>query len=217
MRSSATSEGALLLACGLSCWDAARVSDSSTDDIIWVGLINVLEIPGSGALDGAYGAFVHVASRAPSLSEAVRLVEQRAADYDVTVRSFDWFVPEHDLSDAQKTNEMLADLRAVATDDGDAFSDTFYCYPEVDEPSHLDDLKEEAEGFVESWLEGAVDNHGETFDLGDFAFIAELRFRESVADSADVGIGWAFRGDRENAASLFERAAAVARENDQPE
>lgn len=193
------------------------MSDSSTDDIIWVGLVNVLAIPGSGALDGAYGAFAHVASRAPSLSEAARLVEERSAEYDVTVRAFGWFVAEHDLSEAQKANEMLADLCAAAADDGAAFSETFHCYPEVDEPSHLDNLKEEVEGFVESWLEGAVDNHGETFDLGDFAFIAELRFRDSVANGDDAGIGWAFRGDLENAASLFERAAAAAREDDEPE
>jgi hypothetical protein len=66
-------------------------------------------------------------------------------------------------------------------------------------------LKERVGGFIERWIDGAVEACG-PFELGDFAFVAEMRFPNDVAPE----LGWAYDGDIARAPALFARAAEVA-------
>ena len=49
-------------------------------------------------------------------------------------------------------------------------------------------MKEQVEGFIDGWIEGAVERLGE-FSFGDYAFVAELRFQDE-----EVELGWAYKG-----------------------
>jgi hypothetical protein len=62
---------------------------------------------------------------------------------------------------------------------------------------------------VESWVEGALEECGD-FDLGDFGFVAEMRFEPDETE-----IGWAYSGTLERAGDLFTRAVAAAAEEDE--
>jgi hypothetical protein len=76
--------------------------------------------------------------------------------------------------------------------------------------------REQLEGkiaaFIGGWLDGAYDQYGETFDIGTFAFVAEVKFHpEEEGGYGYSEIGWSCSDERNWVqAGLFRRALVLA-------
>jgi hypothetical protein len=162
---------------------------------IWVGMLDVKPGP-----DGTGGAYAFCAARADSAAAAIAA----ASEQGFAIAAIEWLAPYAALPQARRESEAIAAV-VNALGDGDVVLDQFFAYPDEDEPDLAEDLKERVAGFVERWIEGAVEACGE-FELGEFAFVAEMRFPDDPAPE----LGWAYDGAIVNAPALFARAAEVA-------
>jgi len=170
---------------------------------MWVGMINLRPGP-----DGSGGAFAYCAARADSLAGAVAKVAAEADARGFEILALDRLSRYDDMPETARASEAVRAVVA-ALGDGDAALDHFYTYPELDEPDAAEPLKARVAGFVDGWIEDAVENCG-PFELGDFAFVAEMRF----PDDEELELGFAYDGDLDHAPGLFARAAEVAEEDD---
>jgi len=163
---------------------------------IWVGMLDVRPGP-----DGTGGAYVYCAARAGSAAEAVAAVSVEGFE----ISSIEWLAPHASLRERVRESEAVAAV-VKTLGDGDVALDYFFSYPDGEgEPEVADELKERVAGFLERWIEGAVEECG-PFELGEFAFVAEMQF----PDDAEPELGWAYDGDIARAPALFARAAEVA-------
>jgi hypothetical protein len=165
-------------------------------DRIWIGLIDVQ--PGRQVTGGAY---VYCAGRGESAADALAAVSAEAFERGVRIVAIEEFRLYADLPLAEQNDEKVRDVVA-ALGQADAGLDWFHGYPEEDEPDLTNALKERVLGFVEGWIDGAVEL-GRPFELGDLAFVAEMQFSD---DDAPV-IGWAYDGELQDAAALLRGAA----------
>jgi hypothetical protein len=106
---------------------------------VWIGLMDVRRLPGRDALDGAFGAWVTVAAGGVKISDAVTKLVKQASDLGLEAHAFDWLMPYDELPEGQRDNEVIAGLASAVARGGVAFSETFHCYPETDEPADLAD------------------------------------------------------------------------------
>ncbi len=173
------------------------------DEIIWVGMVDVRPGP-----DGAGGAYVHCAARAKSVADAVADIGAHASEQGFEILAIDWLSRWIDLPGPRRDSDAVTGVLAALAD-GTVALDRFDSYPDKDDHDAVAQLKRHVEGFVEEWIDGAVESCG-PFALGDFAFVAEMRFADE-----DPELGWAYSGTLENAPALFARAAEVAEEDDE--
>jgi hypothetical protein len=155
------------------------------DDELWICLLDV---------DGAY---VYGAGRAPSVLTLVAALTDELERRGLQLTAIEWLNAYDALPAQQRESEPIASL-VEAAGDGVALSDS-EPYEEADEQ------KERILAFISNWVDNAVE-HGGGFELGDFAFVAEMRY-----DAEDpMALGWAYAGALRNAGELFSRAARQA-------
>ena len=155
------------------------------------------------ALLHARGAYIYGAARADSVLEA--LAAMADSDDSLELLGVEWLQTYEELPERGRQSEPVQGVLATLGDD-DAALDWAFTYPEDAEPDPADVLKEHVDGFVEHWIDGAVERFGE-FEFGDYAFVAEMRL------DGETEIGWAYQGSLLRAADLFARAAEEARED----
>jgi hypothetical protein len=148
------------------------------------------------------GSYIYGAARADSVLEA--LAAMADCDDALELLGVEWLQTYDELPEAGRQSEPVQGVLATLGD-ARAALDWAFTYPEDAEPDPADVLKEQVDGFVERWIDGAVDRFG-AFELGDYAFVAELRL------DGDTEIGWAYQGSLLRAADLFARAAEDARD-----
>jgi hypothetical protein len=175
---------------------------------IWVGMLEVRPLPGSRALADAVGAYVYVAGRAPNVPEAIMAIDAQARLRELEPVAIDWLKPFDQLGEAQRASPAVESV-IDALDGRGAAVGTLYSFLNAGEPGRAAELKRRVEGFLESWIDGALEECGD-FDLGDFGFVAEMRFEPDETE-----IGWAYSGTLERAGDLFTRAVAAAAEEDE--
>ena len=147
------------------------------------------------ALLQAGGEFVYAGARAERVAAAVAAF---AAEHEL--EAIEWLQTYDSLPERGQQSEPVQSVLALLEED-DVALDWANSAPADEEPDPADAARE----LVENWIDGAVERFGE-FELGDHAFVAELRLGD------DVEIGWAYHGSLRGAAALFERAADDARE-----
>ena len=152
------------------------------------------------ALLNVDGAFIYGAARAETVVAAVAAFAEQEE-----LLGIEWLQTYDSLPDRGQQSEPVQGVLAKLAD-GDVALDWAYTYPTDEESVAADALQEQVDGFVDGWIEGAVERFGE-FEFGDYAFVAEMHL------DGDVEIGWAYQGSLTRAAALFERAADDAREN----
>jgi hypothetical protein len=78
--------------------------------------------------------------------------------------------------------------------------------------SRRDEMEARINAFIGSWLDGAADAYGEDFELGEFAFIFEVRIPASEDGVyGDADIGWTCSDPRDWVQSgLFRRALILS-------
>jgi hypothetical protein len=148
------------------------------------------------------GAYIYGAARADSVLAA--LAAMADVDPDLELLGVEWLQTYDELPERGQQSEPVRGVLAALAD-GRAALDHSFTYPEDAEPDPADALREEVESFVGGWIEGAAERFGD-FALGDYAFIAELRF----PDEDEAEIGWAYQGSVAGAPALFTRAARDA-------
>ncbi len=173
------------------------------DDTIWVGVVDVRPGP-----DGAGGAYVYCAARATSVVGAVAEIGAQASEQGFEIVAIDWLSRWIELPEPRRDSDAVTGVLAALAD-GNVALDHFYSYPDKDDHDAADLLKRYVEGFVEGWIDGAVESCG-PFEFGDFAFVAEMRFADE-----DLELGWAYSGTLKHAPALFTRAAEVAERDDE--
>jgi hypothetical protein len=173
---------------------------------LWVGMLEVRPLPGSSVLADAVGAYVYVAGRAPGMIAAVEIIDARVRLRELEAVTVEWLKPYDQLPEAQQSSPPVAGL-IDALETAPAAVGALYSFRSADEPGAAAGLKQRVEGFLESWIDGALEECGE-FDLGDFGFVAEMRFEPDE----EPEIGWAYSGTLERAGALFTRAVAAAAE-----
>jgi hypothetical protein len=172
---------------------------------VWVGLLHVR------SLDATGGAYVYCGGRAESVAGVVGAVSDAVGEREHELVAIEWLSPHSELAAEQQASETISEVFAALAGDDVALG-TFFTYPEDDEADPAEELKQRVEGFVEGWIEGAVEQL-RPFELGDFAFVAELRFAaETPGGQPETDIGWAYDGSLERAPALFARAAEDAAE-----
>jgi hypothetical protein len=179
---------------------AEDVRFASVDDTIWVGMVDVRPGP-----DGPGGAYAYCAARAESVADAVGEIGAQVGAQGFELVAIEWLSRWAELSQPRRDSDAVAAVLAALAD-GNVALDRFFSYPEPEEHGAADLLKRCVQGFVEGWIDGAVESCG-PFELGDFAFVAEMRFADE-----DPELGWAYSGALEHAPALFARASEVAEE-----
>jgi hypothetical protein len=166
---------------------------------IWVSLLHVRRLDGTG------GAYIYGAARAEGVVGAVAALALQAEEMGLEPLAIEWLQTHASLPQrGQESEPVRAVVAALA--DAPAVLDFVFSYPEDEEPDPADALKEHVEGFVEHWIDDAVDRFG-AFELGDYAFVAEMRL-DPGGDATEIG--WAYQGSLTRAAQLFTRAAQDA-------
>jgi hypothetical protein len=153
------------------------------------------------------GAYIYGAARADGALAA--LAAMADADDSLELLGVEWLQTFDELPERGQQSEPVQGVLATLGD-GDAALDWAFTYPEDAEPDPADVLKEQVEGFVDAWIEGAVERFGE-FEFGDYAFVAEMKL------DGETEIGWAYQGSLLRAADLFARAAEDARAGEEDE
>ncbi len=148
------------------------------------------------------GTYIYGAARADSVLAALAAMSD--VDQDLELLGVEWLQTYDELPERGQNSEPVQGV-LERLGDGNAALDWSYTYPEDAEPDLADVLKEQVEGFIDGWIEGAVERLGE-FTFGDYAFIAELRFQ----DEEETELGWAYKGSLKGASHLFTRAVRDA-------
>jgi hypothetical protein len=173
---------------------------------LWIGMLEVRPLPGSSVLAGAAGAYVYAGARAPGMIAAVGIIDAKVRLRELEPIAVDWLKPFDQLPEAQQASGPVAALIDALELEPVAVGN-LYSFLSPEEPGAAGALKQRVEGFLESWIDGALEECGE-FELGDFGFVAEMRFE---ADE-ESEIGWAYSGTLERAGALFTRAVEAADE-----
>jgi hypothetical protein len=168
---------------------------------IWVALLHVRRLDGTG------GAFVYGAARAEGVVGAVAALALHAGEQELELLAIEWLQSYDSLPQRGQESEPVRAVVAAA-EEADAVLDFAFAYPEDAEPDPAEVLKEHVDGFVEHWIDDAVERFG-AFELGDYAFIAEMRLDPG---DAEPEIGWAYQGSLTRASQLFARAAREAQD-----
>jgi hypothetical protein len=148
------------------------------------------------------GAYVYGAARADGVLAA--LAAMADCDDSLELLGVEWLQTYDELPERGRESEPVVGVLETLGED-DAALDWAFTYPEDAEPDPADVLKDQVDGFVERWIDGAVERFGE-FDFGDYAFVAEMKL------DGETEIGWAYQGSLLRATELFERAAEDARD-----
>jgi hypothetical protein len=169
---------------------------------IWVSLLHVRRLDATG------GAYIYGAARADGVVAAVAALALQADEMDLEPLAIEWLQTHESLPPRGQESEPVRAVVA-ALEDADVALDFAFSYPEDAEPDPADALKEHIDGFVEHWIDDAVERFG-AFELGDYAFVAEMRL-----DPGDdqTEIGWAYQGSLTRAPELFTRAAEDAQDD----
>jgi hypothetical protein len=149
------------------------------------------------------GAYIYGAARADSVLAALAAM---ADETDQELLGVEWLQTYEELPERGRQSEPVRGVLEKLGDGGAAL-DWAYTYPDDAGPDPADALKEHVEGFVEHWIDGAVERFG-AFEFGDYAFLAEMQL------DGETEIGWAYSGSLTRAADLFTRAARDAREGE---
>jgi hypothetical protein len=155
------------------------------DDELWICLLDV---------DGAY---VYGAGRAPSVLTLVAALTDELERRGLQLTAIEWLNAYDALPPQQRESEPIASL-VEAAGDGVALS-------ELEPYEDGAEQKDRILTFIANWVDNAVE-HGGAFELGDFAFVAEMRYD----DGDPLQLGWAYAGELRSAAELFTRAARQA-------
>jgi hypothetical protein len=155
------------------------------EDELWVCLLDV---------DGAY---VYGAGRAPSVLTFVAALTDELDRRGLELTAIEWLNAYDVLPPPQREGEPIASL-VEAAGDGVALG-------ELEPYEDGSEQKDRILTFIANWVDNAVE-HGGGFELGDFAFVAEMRYD----DTEPMQIGWAYAGALRNASELFSRAARQA-------
>ncbi len=130
-----------------------------------------------------------------------------AEERDVELRGVEWLQTYDSLPEGGQASEPVQDVVALLGDDGHVALDWSSAVPADQGPDPAEEITEQVDALVHGWIEAGVERFG-AFELGDFAFVAELRF-----EGEEPSIGWAFGGDvATGALDLFERAVQQARD-----
>ena len=157
--------------------------------------------------DGDEDAYVYGAARADSVLGAVAALTDCAEAREVELRGFEWLQTYESLHERGQESEPVREVLALLGEDGRVAMDWSSTLPADAEPDPVEVLTDQVDSLVHGWIEGGVERFG-PFELGDFAFLAEVRF-----EGEEPSIGWAFGGDvATGALALFERAAEQARD-----
>lgn len=168
---------------------------------LWIALLETRRLDGDG------GAYIYGAARADSVLGAVAALTDCAEERDVELRGFEWLQTYDSLPESGQESEPVRDVLALLGDDGRVAMDWSFTFPADAEPDPVEAITDQIDSLVHGWVEGGVERFG-AFELGDFAFIAELRF-----EGEEPSIGWAYGGDvATGALDLFERAVQQARD-----
>jgi len=168
---------------------------------LWIALLETRRLDGDG------GAYIYGAARADSVLGAVAALTDSAEEREVELRGVEWLQTYDSLPESGQESEPVRDVVALLGDDGRVALDWSFTFPADEGPDPVETLTEQVDALVHGWIEGGVERFG-AFELGDFAFVAELRF-----EGEEPSIGWAYGGDvATGALDLFERASEQARD-----
>jgi hypothetical protein len=168
---------------------------------LWAGMVDVGPSRGGELIDEGRGAYAYCAGQANDLPDFLARLTAAAAVAGLELRAIDWIARHATLPERTRISLAVSDVVKTTLDTGTVAFDHFHSYPDENDPEsvRLDAMKEELETFVGNWLDGAIDRYDGGFELGDSAFVAELRFGDVTE------IGWA--GSGADPAALLRRAA----------
>src|SRR5690349_16962451 len=103
------------------------------------------------------GTYIYGAARADSVLAA--LAAMADVDPDLELVGVEWLQTFDELPERGQSSEPVQGVLETLGD-GNAALDFSYTYPEDAEPDPGDVLKEQLEGFVDAWIDGAVERFG---------------------------------------------------------